>query len=92
MDKNKCMTKVTRARVMASRVTRARRVLSCLGLMMLLGVSQVAAQNEGNVKKITPKELIPENVIPKDSLSSSSDDKNMTLRKFWCIMPNYRIL
>lgn len=71
MDKNKCMTKVTRAR----------RVLSCLGLMMLLGVGQVAAQNEGNVEKITPKELMPESLVPMDSLStssSSSSDKNIS--------------
>lgn len=68
MDKNKCMTKVTRAR----------RVLSCLGMMMLLGAGQVAAQNEGNVEKITPKELMPENLVPMDSLSSSYDDKNIS--------------
>ena len=74
MDK-KCMTKVVGARVMAARIMKARKVLSCLGLMMLLGVGQVAAQHEGKVEKITSKELVPGSLVPKDSLSSFADDE-----------------
>ena len=81
MDKNKCMTKVTRARVMfvrtmASRVTRARRVLSCLGLMLFLGIGTATAQNEGNVEKIASKNLVFGDLLPKDSLSQKSLPQN----------------
>ena len=62
MDKNKCMTKVTRAR----------RVLSCLGLVMFLGIGQVAAQNEVNLENRVTGKLLPEKLVPKDSLPRQS--------------------
>ena len=77
MDKNKGITEVTSMRVMASRVTRARRFLSCLGLMLLLGLGQVTAQNEGNVKKIVPKELVPNDSLLQKSLPQNSVGSEM---------------
>lgn len=82
MDKNKCMAEVTSMSGMASRVSRARRFLSCLGLMLLFGLGQVAAQNEGNVKKIVPKDSVGSEMPSLNPIGeaapSSSDDKVIT--------------